>query len=364
LAGAAIVAAVALLYRPRLTTALDAAWEILVPHLLSQSPSYGLDELMAGLANISEGRGDLRRRRKCLETAIRYYDARTLQHPRLNSVLTAVCRLALADSIQRKDWDEAMALLDALASRFLLGELPADGLDTVTKNGGRLMRLAPELRVILRWRLYRACEREGLCSQDVLALVNWSRYFAVLLGSEPPATATSVSHALATIACLREAPAVGFQTPAHSQADKAARKFLQGCPEALAWSDDASMWATPQGLTFQGVCHTMPPVLSVEPVHDYLPTDSGVRRRVIGHVLWVNDLKVPFNGWNGMFGDERPDEARQAARRIAALSEFLFEQVRPRARELAEQSSSGRLRLLRRHAAAPQEDAIAETAVD
>lgn len=344
--------AVAIGYRPRLTTPLDAAWEFVVPALLALPPTNSIDAFMGGLILASRGCGRAERRYNALDNSIKNYERRASNEPSLYSYVGHLYDLAIVGMVTCGRRSEAFRMLSQLVLRTLKGEFPPMCLEIATRRGARISTLSLNDLWLLKWQLYISCHQLGCCTQDILGLGHVSKCFEALLAADPSSTEVSVSHALAILDV--DGPklqGVAIMTAPRFISETKGRGIKSH--ERLAWTSDGTVALSHDGVVFRGQCFNKPLKVSVSPIEQFVQTGwTHQRKDGRADLRFKHNPPTGYNFTTGYVMNVNGSEFRSlrspdyVVSSLKAVSDVYFTLVHPTAERIARRPVSGALKSL------------------
>ncbi|HUY35001.1 MAG TPA: hypothetical protein VMV69_19795 [Pirellulales bacterium] len=347
IATAATFLVACILYRPKLTTGVDVAWQSIVPRLLDAEDDRVANAFIGGLAVASIGRGAARPRTSVVDRAIGKYTDLVVRRKAAYPYLGFLYRLALVDGIQLRHDAAVVELVRRLLHRCVDGAIPIDCLDGATENGGLLRPMPPRCMLALKWAICDAYLAARYSPADILALCERSATIRTVLATTP----TTTKSVIANVAAIRDVwerhTAKRSPVPAETVFDliqKGDLTQIERYPDLLAVSHDRLIGIVERGLVFHGNLFTSRPEVSWRPVHDFVQTgwqyqrkDGGPDRRfnpnpAVGYQKVVGfELSVAGKTWSYSSSPER------LAHNLNILADIYFGAVQPLAAQLASQ---------------------------
>ena len=166
-----VILSIAVFFRPRIVSAVDAAWEIVVPRLLLSGPTRPAAAFVAGLATASVGRGSRSRRSAALRQAIDKCE-RLVEGLAIGwQYFCPLYRLAISDSLQLAHReDDALETIRQLVNAAIGRRIPVECLDAGADDEVAWASQGERGRLIVRYYVCAACYEAGYSVSEVLAL--------------------------------------------------------------------------------------------------------------------------------------------------------------------------------------------------
>lgn len=332
----------AAIYRPKLSTALNVAWERVVPHVLAGHRQAVADSFIAGLAVASYAKPLSKSARVVADGLVSRYVQEKSNGALRYSLLRALLRLSF--SAQARGGSGGALVSDVCAFLDMVAEqrFPAYLVDGVFDDA-RLVSFLDGNAALLRWHLLLACRARGWSPDDVISLKGRSKAVARLLDRSPAMNTVEVALAFASLELRDELRAMGgIHSTEHSNAHS-----FEAHPELIAFARDGGLKAAFNGLYYCDMCLEQKPNLNVCELTTFVRTgwthqrvDGGPDMRYsynppVGYNR-VTGYKLQINGRTFNFAaDPRP-----IMRSIEVWSEFYFHKLRPRALQIQQKRAT------------------------
>jgi hypothetical protein len=305
--------AAAALYKPRHSSPLAVAWEIVVPELTKGNPETSKLAFIAGLARVSEGIIDRGRQRR-IEAAARAYQSWYESGAITYAPLAQILRLLLVDQLRNQgSGANAAHTLTTYLHQWSLRRWPADALDMMTGGGEVYVRLPTEQQRLLRWRWLRCCHDAGFSPQAVLALAGAGDLFRNMLTAQEKLDADIVSLAFAILELPSERlHRLDGESVFHWAAQNNPINFRTHPPRVLVVSTSGDLTIRADGLYFRDLPLDAAPKIDMRTLAQFVQTGWTHQRvdgqpdqrfkhnppigyqRIVGYDLVVGGHSFPF----------------------------------------------------------------------
>ncbi len=346
-----VILSIAVFFRPRIVSAVDAAWEIVVPRLLLSGPTRPAAAFVAGLATASVGRGSRSRRSAALRQAIDKCE-RLVEGLAIGwQYLCPLYRLAISDSLQLAHReDDALETIRQLVNAAIGRRIPVECLDAGADDEVVWASQGERGRLIVRYYVCAACYEAGYSVSEVLALTGRSRTLERLLAAGSGVSKELLAYWFATLSRSTLEKGSVPMTTVFDLARRGDTRLMATLPDALAESRDGAIRMSARGILYGDELLESPLSVDVEPIQEFFATGWRYER-----VDGGPDLRYRDNPRTGHFQTtaysltvngrkyRHATDPSPVAAELREWGDIFFGKVRPSAEDFLRKGKSGRL---------------------
>ncbi|MGH7135218.1 MAG: hypothetical protein ACREHD_05720 [Pirellulales bacterium] len=339
----------AALYRPKFSSALNVAWELVVPHILKSKPHAAANSFIAGLAGASYGKPLSKSARRAMDVLVERCMREVGGDSSAHDFAAALLRLSLSTEAGSRSGISVVTRLRAFFDMVAAERFPISSLDTVFDDVN-LLSFFDRHATLLRWQLFLACQSARWSPSDIVTIKERSKAAARLFAGSPalskggtPCRFAAIAHALASLELKDD-----FRTMGGTHATELSYgRSLESQPDLIAFAQGGEMRICFSGLYFRDMCLEGPPSLNVRELTRFVQT-GWTHQRVDGGP----DLRYSHNppiGYNQVTGFQLqvngrtfdcPRDPRPIMRSIDRWSQFYFQKLQPHALQIQQRRAT------------------------